>query len=360
MRAKICILTLAAALLLLCACGDNKEPVQTVDPYEGMVEVESGFGTKMWVELYEDVPVSTFSPSDFRREGTFISYTGGGPEALRGIDVSEHQKGIDWELVAAQGIDFAMIRAGYRGYSQGGLYEDEYFRQNISLAMDNGVEVGVYFFSQAVTPEEAVEEAEYLLELIGESGAAVTMPVAFDWENIDNDDARTDELSGAVLTDCAVAFCERIKQAGYTPAVYAYRYLAYFRYDLPRLTDYQLWIGAIGDSPDFYYRHDIWQYSAEGQVRGIEGPVDLNLLFREKQDGSVQPAAAPESPDAYSAPPEPAVTPEQAPEAEQGAHSEFKTSASSAGSPAAYDAPAQTGGTEVVKVNVDFSLQSDN
>ena len=277
MRGRIYALILAAGLLLLCACGGLRAPARTVDPYEGMVQVESGFGTKMWVELYEDVPASAFEPADFSGSGGFINYTGGEFEALRGVDVSEHQKEIDWASVASEGVDFAMIRAGYRGYSQGGLYEDEYFAGNISGALDNGLEVGVYFFSQAVTPGEAVEEAEYVLGLI--EGFDVTLPVVFDWENIDGDDARTDDLDGAALTDCAIAFCQRIEQAGYQPAVYAYRYLAYFRYELPRLTDYMLWIGAVGDSPDFYYAHDIWQYSAEGRVRGIDGPVDLNLLF---------------------------------------------------------------------------------
>ena len=302
MRAKIRALISAAAFFALCACGGEAVPAQTVDPDEGMVQVESGFGTKMWVELYEDVPASTFEPSDFLRSGGFINYAGGEFEALRGIDVSEHQKTINWRSVASEGVDFAMIRAGYRGYSQGGLYEDEYFSQNISGALDNRLEVGVYFFSQAVTPEEAVEEAEYLLELI--RGYDVTLPVVFDWENIEGDDARTDGLGGTELTDCAIAFCQRIRQAGFEPAIYAYRYLAYFRYELPRLTDYTLWIGAIGDSPDFYYSHNIWQYSAEGRVSGVDGPVDLNLLFREKQppaaeaevprDTAVAPAPTPD------------------------------------------------------------------
>lgn len=286
MRAKIYALIPCALLLLLCACAAGR-PAPDADPYEGMVQVESGFGTKMWVELYEDVPASPFEPSDFsRNSGGFISYTGSQFETLRGVDVSEHQKEIDWAAVAAGGVDFAMIRAGYRGYSKGGLYEDEYFAANMSGALDNGLEVGVYFFSQAVTPEEAVEEAEYVLGLI--SGFNVTLPVVFDWENIDGDEARTDALDGSALTDCAIAFCQRIEQAGYVPAVYAYRYLAYFRYELPRLTGYSLWIGAVGDFPDFYYDHDIWQYSAEGRVRGIDGPVDLNLLFlKEKQEKSI-------------------------------------------------------------------------
>ena len=193
-----------------------------------------------------------------------------------------------------------------------------------------------------------MEEAEYLLELI--SAYNVTMPVAFDWENIDNDEARTDDLDGTALTDCAIAFCERIRQAGYTPAVYAYRYLAYFRYELPRLTDYQLWIGAIGDSPDFYYAHDIWQYSAEGSVGGVDGPVDLNLLFREQQPSSVQSSASPDSPPASAAP---AAAAGAQPSAEpENAKSEFSVITSG-------DTQTETGSASILVENATYYPEYD-
>lgn len=148
-----------------------------------------------------------------------------------------------------------------------------------------------HFWAQYHVPAPAdagAASAEFLLSLLDSAGFDVNIsaPVAFDWENIDHDTARTDGLDGAVLTDCAIAFCERIKQAGREPAIYAYRNLAYFLYELPRLADYTLWIGALGDAPDFYYRHEIWQYSASGSVSGIDGPVDLNLYFREGTQGA--------------------------------------------------------------------------
>ena len=267
-------------LLLLCACGKGKEePPETVDPYEGMVQVESGFGTKMWVQEYEDVPVSAFDASQFARDGQYVRCTDERFETLRGIDVSEHQKEIDWAAAADAGIDFAFIRLGYRGYSKGGLNVDEYFLANIDGALENGIRVGVYFFSQAISVEEAEEEADFLLETLAPYAGNVTLPVLYDWETIGTEDARTDDVDGATLTQCALAFCAKVRQAGYDTGVYAYRYLAYFQYDLPRLTDYTLWIGAVGDVPDFYYRHDIWQYNVAGRIPGIEGDVDLNLLF---------------------------------------------------------------------------------
>ncbi len=302
MRKMISVLLLAALLLGMAACGKNEaEPVVTANPYEGMIQVPSGHGSLMWVDLHEELPVNSFESSRFYFDGNFVRYTGKDYAALKGIDVSEHQQTIDWAAVKADGIEFAMIRAGYRGYSEGGLYEDAFFRRNIEGALENGIRVGVYFFSQAINVQEAEEEADYLISLLADYD--ISMPVAFDWEAIGNDDARTDNMDGGTLTDCAIAFCEKIKAAGYDCAIYAYRYLAYFYYDLPRLTDYRLWMGAIGSYPDFYYKHDMWQYSITGKVDGIEGDVDLNLMFIEALSGTQAPRALPESDTAESAAP---------------------------------------------------------
>lgn len=287
-------ISLALALLLLlamCACG-SESIVEPADPYAGMVQVSSGYGTQIWVKKYDDVPASTWDSSLFRSGGKFMRYTGSDYAVLRGVDVSEHQESIDWAAVAAEGVDFAMIRAGYRGYSKGGLYEDEFFRENIEGAAAQGIKVGIYFFSQAVSVKEAEEEADYVLKLL--DGFSPDMPIMYDWESIDGDEARTDDMTGSDLTDCAVAFCERIKQSGLEAGVYAYRYLAYFYYDLSRLNDYTLWIGAVGTRPDFYYKHDIWQYTDSGEIAGIEGPVDLNLMLVpvSGQSGDAQTAAA--------------------------------------------------------------------
>lgn len=275
-----------AGAIFLCACTRAEaEPVEdvTVDPYAGMVQVESGMGTLMWAELYEDLPLNMLAAEDFYAGDGLVHYTGGEYTALRGIDVSEHQLEIDWQAVAQSGVNFAMIRAGYRGFSEGGLFEDAYFRQNIEGAISNGIEAGIYFFSQATTVEEAKEEAEFLLELLKDY--EISFPVAFDWENIGTEPARTDNVGSGVLTDCAVAFCEKVKAAGYDAAVYLYRYTGYYLYELPKLGDYILWVGAIGDYPDFYYRHDIWQYSVTGTVDGIETEVDLNLAFFPDRSG---------------------------------------------------------------------------
>ena len=277
-KIKIALLALAAlALALLAACGSPfaRIPAATVDPYAGMVQVESGFGTKMWVQRYDELAESAFlgwSRLQAVPEGYSVEM---------GVDVSEHQGEIDWAAVKKAGVDFAILRAGYRGYGESGrLVEDACFRENLRGALAAGIPVGVYFFSQAVTPEEAEEEADFLLGLLADSSREeIALPVFFDWEDISHDEARTDGLDGETITACAIAFCERVAAAGYTPGLYAYRYLAYFNYDLPRLANYPLWVGALGAESDFYYAHEFWQNAVAEGVSGISGPVDRNFRF---------------------------------------------------------------------------------
>ena len=281
MKQRACALASALCLSagLLCGCGRGRsEPLVTVDPYEGMISVESGYGTKMWITEWEEVPVNPLTAADFIGG----EYHGSADISVKkGIDVSEHQGRIDWAQVAASGIDFAILRAGYRGYGEAGtMRRDVHFQENMTGAMENGVEVGVYFFSQATTPQEAEEEATFLLEsLSAYPPDTLDFPVYYDWEDIGVESARTDGLTGDVVTDCAIAFCDKLEEAGYTTGVYAYRNLGYFVYDLRELTDRELWIATIGSYPDFYYAHRLWQYSAGGTVPGIEGNVDLDYWF---------------------------------------------------------------------------------
>ena len=275
-----CSLLLALLLALgLAGCHTEPEPTPTVDPHAGQVQVPDGNGGTMWVTLHENLPVNDLEAADFTVSDGYISYQGDDYIALSGIDVSFYQGEIDWEQVAASGVQFALIRAGYRGYSEGALFEDTCFRQNLEGAKAAGIAVGVYFFSQATSAEEAREEAEFVLELL--DGCSLALPVVFDWERVHGVEggARTDAVTGETLTDSCLAFCEVIRVAGYEPAVYFYRDLGYNVYELDRLDTLKFWVGALGDYPDFYYEHGIWQYSITGQVPGIEGDVDLDLYF---------------------------------------------------------------------------------
>ena len=272
MTKYIRIFSLLLAFLLLAAC--TMRPEISIDPHEGMVQVNDGTGM-VWIPLIEELQPNLLAAGDFKTENGIVTYSG---RFLRGIDVSEHQMEINWDAVAASGLaDFTFIRAGYRGYTEGQLFEDAWFRENMEGAGRNGIDIGVYFFSQAITPEEAVEEANFLLELIG--GYDIACPVVYDWEPMHIAGARTEGLDKNTLTECAIAFCETIKAAGYEPMVYLYRYLGYHNYDLAALKDYPLWLGAPGEAPDFYYAHNWWQYSYTGSVPGIEGDTDLNLYF---------------------------------------------------------------------------------
>lgn len=266
------------AALLLTGCGSpfSLAPAATVDPYAGMVQVESGFGAQMWVKLHEELEKSPFL--GWSRLQTVPE----GYEVRTGVDVSEHQGEIDWAAAASDGVEFAILRAGYRGYgARGSLNTDARFADNMDGALAAGIDVGVYFFSQAVSEEEAEEEADYLLELLSAYGPRrVTLPVFFDWEDISHDEARTDGLDGETVTRCAEAFCARIAEAGYRPGLYAYRYLAYFSYDLPRLRSVALWAGALGATSDFYYAHEFWQNAVTEGVKGISGTVDRDFWFR--------------------------------------------------------------------------------
>jgi len=273
---KFALLCLGLALLLT-GCGRLALPAATVDPYAGMVQVESGYGTKIWVREQEGL-----EPNPLRDPEAYENWEASGWELLAGVDISEHQGEIDWETVRDCGVEFAILRAGYRGYGQSGrIVEDARFAKNMEDAAAAGLQLGVYFFSQAVTPEEAVEEAEFLLQLLSRwPKEALSLPVFYDWEDIEGQQARTDGLDGETVTRCAAAFCERIEEAGYSAGLYAYRSLAYFTYDLALLKDYTLWIGALGSYPDFYYEHEFWQRAVEGNVPGIQTVVDLDVWMR--------------------------------------------------------------------------------
>ena len=282
-RAGLAVLPLAISILALIVAGTalllvlrgGGEP--EIPPKAEEEPVTFRFGDMVLTPL-EGMPLNPYSKEGFSvDEKGRVAYAFGGRRAKAGVDVSTHQKDVDWRAVAADGVDFAILRLGHRGYSEGGLFLDQTFEKNLRGALDAGLEVGVYFFSQAITPEEAEEEADYILEVL--DGQALTFPVAFDWEPITGDEARTDGLDGETMTRCAAAFCKRIENAGYRPAVYFNQTQGYLHYDLRELTDYELWLAEYGTVPDFYYHFDLWQYSHTGRVDGIQGDVDMDLSF---------------------------------------------------------------------------------
>ena len=197
--------------------------------------------------------------------------------SIKGIDVSTYQGDIDWEKVAARGVKFVFIRLGYRGYESGLLVKDDRFEDNIRGALQNGIAVGVYFVTQAISVEEAVEEAQFVMENIRPYN--VTWPIVLDIEDAASATARTAELSQQARTDHAIAFCETVKESGYTPMLYCNIRWFIEKLDITRITDYDKWFAQYFRKPFFPYAFQMWQYSSTGRIDGIEGNVDYNISF---------------------------------------------------------------------------------
>ena len=292
-RRLLPILLLIAAVLvvgglltavILSLRGGTRTQTAPPDPHEGQVYITDG-SDMVWMTPYEGIPVSGLSADEFRRDtnddGTDaerIRYLGTDYATRWGVDVSNHQGAIDWAALKKQGIDFAYLRIGLRGYGEAGtLYPDRSFDSYYEGARAAGIDVGAYFFSQATTVREAADEALYALRLL--RGRALDLPLYYDWEPVLQEDSRTLDNSQLQLTAQARAFCGILRRAGYDAGVYMNRQQGYYRYSLPCLTDCKLWIADPGDYPDFYYRFDVWQYAHEARLDGMNEIVDLNLEF---------------------------------------------------------------------------------
>lgn len=270
------ILTALLILSLLAGCGG------------GVVEMVTVFDGANNIPI---LPVSGMPVSDLSEED-FIADQNGTPVckrsdylAVRGIDVSEFQGTIDWQAVAGSNVQFVFLRCGYRGASEGGISEDALFRDNFEKASAAGLAVGVYFYSQALNIEEAVEEAEFVKSLLADR--TPDLPVIFDWERNDTvEGSRTYSADSEAVSEAAEAFCETIENAGYTAGVYMNLNTGYHTWDLSKLKDYVIWLSDPGAYPRFYYKAEYWQYSFTGNVAGIQGECDLNIRFvpRETDD----------------------------------------------------------------------------
>lgn len=230
--------------------------------------------TEPTVPTTQPVPTNpVLTAADFTMENGFMTCTA--MESRVGIDVSTFQGDIDWQKVKAAGITFAIIRVGGRGYGESGtLYADKRAQDNYKGAKEAGLEVGAYFFSQAVNPAEAVEEAEYVLEQI--KGWELSMPVVFDWEYM-GEQARTAYVEPRTLTDCMNAFGKRIRQAGLEPMIYVNMDQAKDSFYMEDIEDSALWLAMYNGWEECQYPVDMWQYTNTGSVPGISGNVDINL-----------------------------------------------------------------------------------
>ncbi|MDD3402094.1 MAG: GH25 family lysozyme [Hespellia sp.] len=280
LAAFLCLLMLGT----MTACGSkDKETTKLADGLEittdgdkTIVTFVDAFGEVHGMTINSKAEMMDYDKSAFVKDGEKMTYTDSANYTYRlGVDVSEHQGAIDWTQVKAAGYDFAIIRAVYRGYTEGTLNQDATYQSNIEGALAAGLEVGVYVFSQAVNETEAEEEAQLAIDSVRNYN--ITGPIVYDPESILNDESRTDDVTGEQFTKNTVAFCEKVKAAGYTPMVYSNMMWEAYKFDLTKLSDYDFWYADYEDAPQTPYNFKYWQYSESGSVPGIEGSADLNI-----------------------------------------------------------------------------------
>ena len=279
--------------------GTPTDPTQPIGPGIQPIEVYTPGQLTGETFTYDDKQIPVYAGTEKSRvqHGDFIwaadhpdrlVYIGGQFRTRFGIDISAYQnrasenETIDWQAVRNDGVEFAFVRVGLRGYSSGKIAEDAFYRQNIQGAMAAGIETGVYFFAQAITVEEAIEEADFVIQCL--QGLEINGPVAYDWE-MGNSSYRVYGIAPEMATACAVAFCKRIQEAGYTPMVYQSSYVGYIKYDQGAIAPYLCWYPEYKSDkseklcPTYYYQPDYWQFSSKCSIAGIGGNVDVNIQF---------------------------------------------------------------------------------
>lgn len=261
----------------------SEEGTALVDPTEvpesfTFVDV---FGEQYEAILKDDVPRHEYDLNKFVHDGKLVTYEDDKYYSRMGIDVARHQGEIDWDKVKEQGIEFAFIRLGYRGYgSEGTINLDQRFVENIEGAQRAGLDVGVYFFSQAINEDEALEEAQFVIDNL--EGYELQLPVVYDPESILDDEARTDNVTGEQFTRNTIAFCNAIKEKGHEPMVYSNMLWEAFEFNMSMLTDLPFWYADYEEKPQTPYNFEFWQYSNEGRIDGIGEAMDLDIQILKK------------------------------------------------------------------------------
>lgn len=237
-------------------------------------------GTQEWVLMNPYLTKNTYDFTKMEEKANLKRYMENGKKtSYVGVDVSKHTGKINFTGVKAAGVDYVMIRLGSRGYSTGQISLDENFKENIEGAIAAGLEVGVYFYSQAITQDEAIQEANFVIQNLEPYRANVKYPVAFDMEFVSNDKSRVEGLSREDKTTVTAAFLEGVKAAGYVPMIYGDKEWLIKEIDMTKLQSYDVWLSQEEDIPDYPYQYTMWQYSTDGVLNGINGSADLNICF---------------------------------------------------------------------------------
>lgn len=265
--------------------SENSEIEISTEPdrFPDILEYVDARGMMHTLNVQKNWPMNSFDKEAFQKDGEKMKYiSSDNTVSYRlGVDVSRYDGKINWNNVKEDGYEFVFVRIGFRGYgSSGTLKEDATAIKNIKGALDAGLEVGVYFFSQAINENEAIEEAKFTLKILNKAGVSpkeITLPVVFDPESILDDDARTDNVTGEQFTKNAVAFLEEIEEAGYKGMIYSNLIWESEMLDLNILKNYPIWYADYELNPQTPYEFEYWQYTEKGKVKGISTEVDINI-----------------------------------------------------------------------------------
>lgn len=264
---------------------DTAKPSKTPEPVENDPSTDGKHtlvtyanGKEEWVLISPYLPKHEYDFTKLVCQSDLMKYYVDGKQtSFVGADISKYQDYVDFIKLKKAGVNFVMIRVGARGYGSGQLVLDEYFEDNIKRASDAGLQIGLYFFSQAITAEEAVEEANMVLEHIGDY--RIDYPIAFDMEHIENDNARIDGLSKTEKTTITKAFLDTIQNSGHKAMIYGNKEWLIKEIDMSKLTAYDVWLSQLQDIPDYPYKFTMWQYKQDASIDGIAGYASLNISF---------------------------------------------------------------------------------
>lgn len=282
--ALVCAALLAVMLLVsLPYMGQEEDPESLPQRHEPQRATEAVLETILEPTVPETQPENPTIPPDrnpydrydfqYNRNNYLLLQN---VHSMPGVDVSSFQGDIDWKAVKNSGIEFAIVRLGYRGYSSGKLVRDDYAVKNLEGARKAGLKVGAYFFSQALNTREADEEIAFMMDVL--DGFLPDMPLILDWE-IPTADARTAKMDARRLTDIQLHFCKTIKDKGYEPMVYFNWYQSEHLYYLSELEEYPFWLALYQDRMTYPWKVEMWQYTCTGRVPGIRGDVDINVYM---------------------------------------------------------------------------------
>lgn len=233
-------------------------------------------------EINRNLKPNTLKNENFKQDedGVITYVENNNVVSHMGVDASRFQGSVDFSKLKKQGVEFAILRCGYRSYGGGILNKDASFTTFVTDALKNDISVGTYFFSSAINKEEAIEEANYVLDIIKPYN--ITYPVVLDFEEISGEEYRQENLSVEEVTEIVIAFCETIEKAGYTPMIYSNLKGFADRMDLSKLEKYEKWFAYYSDTPYFPYEFGIWQYADSGKLDGVSGTsIDLNISFKD-------------------------------------------------------------------------------